>query len=267
MASINTNNPLSAAAKAAEYYAVYGPYGTRRRTRSRFAAFSRFLLGASATVLLHCMLGLPLLLGAPHQGTNAWLSRASVRQATGDAMPETSTLILLVDAAITQLAGEAGTASLPNIDLDISGIVSDSLENIEVGPPGELEEESTAGSNQDHGMMALLFERYVAQVKARIERAWMLSGSQSAPLSCTIQIRQDRNFRVQEITLQDCGSEGSEHLKVVHAVQRASPLPPPPRKELFSSALTITLFLDGESTRTNAQQVSSESGTTSATQL
>jgi hypothetical protein len=88
-----------------------------------------------------------------------------------------------------------------------------------------------AGNEAGH---AMLFGRYMGQVKARIERAWEYPlDSSAAAFDCKVQIKQNRQSQVQEVTLQRCGDDPAWQLSVVQAIQRASPLSAPPdRREL-----------------------------------
>jgi hypothetical protein len=114
-------------------------------------------------------------------------------------------------------------------------------------------------SNPDAGdpaLRALMVGRYLGQINARIERAWMRPRTPveesvettrlatNAPsgdtFTCRVQIRQDGRGNVQEVLLLACnGSEAWRHSLVV-AINQASPLPAPPVPSVYTQSLTMS---------------------------
>jgi hypothetical protein len=99
---------------------------------------------------------------------------------------------------------------------------------------------------------ALLFTRYVGQVDARIERAWVRPRT---PISttifhCRVSVTQDHQGNVLQTELQSCNGDTRWRLSLVDAIQSASPLPAPPDPRVFADALTMefesTPFLAGQ---------------------
>jgi hypothetical protein len=90
-------------------------------------------------------------------------------------------------------------------------------------------------------LRGLLFGRYVGQIRARIERAWMRPRTPIGASSfyCVVQIAQDRHGNVKETALQQCNGDLRWQLSLVQAIQTASPLPAPPDPKVFADAVTL----------------------------
>ena len=98
-------------------------------------------------------------------------------------------------------------------------------------------------SNQSDPGRQLLFGRYIGQITARIERAWMRPRTpiDSTFFACRVQITQERNGVVQEIELVRCNGNSRWQTSLVQAIQSASPLPAPPAADVFAKRLTLDL--------------------------
>lgn len=127
-------------------------------------------------------------------------------------------------------------------------------------------EDATAAASVDGAERALLFGRYLNQITARIESAWVrpqttpsgtplwapnLSGA-SAPkgdkrFECRVQIVQSRAGEVLEVTLLDCDSSSEWQLSLVKAINAASPLPAPPSGAVFARMLVMNFSSAGGS--------------------
>jgi len=96
---------------------------------------------------------------------------------------------------------------------------------------------SDAGSGQTDGQSGSgeKYGRYLGQIRARIDRAWLRPRSAiGAPIfQCLVQVDQDRVGRVQEVTLLSCNGGASWQLSLVHAIEAASPLPAPSDEAVF----------------------------------
>jgi hypothetical protein len=98
-----------------------------------------------------------------------------------------------------------------------------------------------------------MFGRYMGQIKARIERAWLRPRTSigANSFACRVQIVQDKAGNVMETTLQHCNGNGRWQISLVQAIQSASPLPGPPDRAVFADALTLEFnsgpFLAGNS--------------------
>lgn len=109
----------------------------------------------------------------------------------------------------------------------------------------------------DQTGLAMLFGRYMGQIKARIERAWEYPVHRSrADFSCRVRIKQDKRGNVEEVTLQRCSSDPAWQVSLVQAIQQASPLSAPPDEKVFTPLVTLTFDADVHcraSTRTPCQ--------------
>ncbi len=94
-----------------------------------------------------------------------------------------------------------------------------------------------ASNRQSEGQSGLsaMGGRYLGQIRARIERAWLRPRSAiGEPLfQCQVQLDQDSAGRVLTITLVECNGRTSWQLSLVHAIEAASPLPAPPNPAVF----------------------------------
>lgn len=125
---------------------------------------------------------------------------------------------------------EALIASLASMSPPEIGSLSGTDEN---APPEEATGDGSAGR-------ALLFGRYMGQIKARIERAWSYPPITSTDsFECRVQIKQDHRGQVQEVTLQRCGEDPAWQLSLVQAIQQASPLSGPPDDSVFTEIVTM----------------------------
>lgn len=99
----------------------------------------------------------------------------------------------------------------------------------------------------DQTQHALLFGRYLVQVQARIERAWMRPRSEiGAPrFSCRARIEQDRRGVVIGIKLDPCNGSERWQQSLVSAIRTASPLPAPPDASVYADRLSLGFESDG----------------------
>ena len=125
-----------------------------------------------------------------------------------------------------------------------------------VQPSAGVEEtERTPGTetHDDGAGRAIMFGRYVGQITARIERAWLKprTALDGGAFTCQVQIRQDEIGRVQDIALRNCNGDTRWQGSLIRAIQSASPLPAPPEPTVFRRMLTLELgsgsFLPGGS--------------------
>ena len=100
-----------------------------------------------------------------------------------------------------------------------------------------------SGSGQPDPGRQLLFGRYVGQITARIERAWMRPRTpiDSAYFACRVHVTQDRHGVVEEVELVRCNGDPRWQTSLVRAIQSASPLPAPPDADVFTDRLTLDL--------------------------
>lgn len=93
--------------------------------------------------------------------------------------------------------------------------------------------------------------RYLGQINARIERAWIRPRTliDSGLFACRVRVVQGNDGGVQEIEIVQCNGDMAWQVSLVRAIQSASPLPAPPDPKVFSRKLILdfhsTPFLPG----------------------
>lgn len=105
--------------------------------------------------------------------------------------------------------------------------------------PNEAAEQS---SDAEGAGRSQLYGRYLGQIDARIERAWLRPrtpiGARS--FSCTAEIEQDETGHILEIILVRCNGTIRWQQSLVRAIQAASPLPAPPDPKVFRRHITLS---------------------------
>jgi TonB-like protein len=134
-------------------------------------------------------------------------------------------------------------------DLPVVVFSPDATPAVQVDNASEESEDTSAppeavGEQTQH---ALLFGRYLVQVEARIERAWMRPRSEiGAPrFSCRVRIEQDRQGDVIGIKLDPCNGTERWQQSLVSAIRTASPLPAPPDASVYADRLSLSFESEG----------------------
>ena len=89
--------------------------------------------------------------------------------------------------------------------------------------------------------LAVLYGRYLGQIQARIERAWLRPRTAigSDLFRCQVRIDQGRGGAVGDITLQRCNGTVQWQESLVRAIEDASPLSAPPNPAVFTPHLVL----------------------------
>jgi hypothetical protein len=133
---------------------------------------------------------------------------------------------------------------LASADLPIVVFSPDALPATETEASSKEEQDTSAPPEAagDLAQHALLYGRYLGQVHARIERAWMRPrtaiGAQR--FSCRARIEQDRQGDVVAISLSECNGGERWQQSVVSAIRTASPLPAPPDASVHADRLWLS---------------------------
>jgi hypothetical protein len=222
-----------------------------RAGRARRAAIP--VAGAGASLALHALLLAPLLLGGAQD-------RARAPEAPGGSAPSADdsalTVVFFDDAgskpkAPPRVADALVLARVSSVAL--RDLPAPSLEPAipDTASPGQLTTEPQAQG--DAAGFALLYGRYLGQITARIERAWMRPRSSpgTEPFSCRVQVLQDERGQVLGVTLGRCNGDARWRASLVEAVRSASPLPAPPDPHVFRRSLALAFasaaFVPGSS--------------------
>lgn len=222
-----------------------------RIARINWRRISLYLSGLTFTALLHGVLLGTLLLGTQGRpkAKAMPLSEGASASANDESMEMVSMLVLLNEHSITppgqqddsvyamqKLAEQAARDAilLSSVSQPSPPILSGSDEGADSNSP-------TMEATGDSSGRAMLFGRYLGQVKARIERAWEIPVTAlSDTFECKVQIRQTPSGEVKEVTLQRCGDDLAWQLSLVQAIQQASPLSAPPDESVFTEIVTLS---------------------------
>lgn len=204
-------------------------------------------LAAVATVAIHALLVKGLLLAEggrpliPQHREGLGANAIASDQEPSVTMILVETVDAPSDAAAPDLTASYGkvlenlhlTVIAPVPTLDIS---TDSLDE-------QMEStQDSAEASGDRHRRAAMFGLYLAQIEARVERAWLRprtpSGTQT--FECHLQVLQSERGDVREVSLQQCNGDSRWRLSLVQAVERASPLPAPPDPAVFAESLQLS---------------------------
>ena len=112
----------------------------------------------------------------------------------------------------------------------------------------------------DAGRLSQLYGRYMGQISARIDRAWLRPRTPvgGASFSCHVRIVQDAVGNVMEVTLEQCNGDTRWQLSLVNAIDSASPLPAPPDANVFSRTVHLGFTAEGYSVGRHEEQYEPE---------
>ena len=206
------------------------------------------IAGASASLLLHLLLITPVLWGAASHRVRAQdEGGGSKSQVTTD---DGAIIAFFIDDADS--AANPGSAprvvpsfmpSTRNVltpvavpDIPVPRVVALSDKETE-----EQDSSSVEVSGAVDPGRALMFGRYIGQITARVDRAWLRPRTQlaSGRFECRARIVQEKDGSVREIELEQCSADPHWQLSLVRAIQSASPLPAPPNPSVFSRTLRV----------------------------
>lgn len=204
-------------------------------------------MAAVCAVALHALMFAPLVFG-----TDARVKRAPDQQGLGSSsvvaaaeMVSELTFIALEPSASEALEALPDVASRGMAEPELTLLIASPDPNLAF----EVEESSEEMQRQDAASeyasagpdRALLFGRYMGQVGARIDRAWMRPRTPigAKRFDCHAKIEQDRAGNVLSIELQSCNGDARWQQSLVSAIQRASPLSAPPEPSVFTPTLSL----------------------------
>jgi hypothetical protein len=204
----------------------------------------------AATLLLHALIVLPLFLVLSVPPSRP----ASQSGAGASALPSAHQPVMTV--VFINESSSAERVPPPAVDLASRGHAPLDLRVVVLGPDAspaaedsqEAQDRSTpAIAVSDQAQHALLYGRYVGQVQARIERAWMRPRTEiGAPaFSCSARITQDRRGNVVSTEINDCNGTESWQQSLLSAIRSASPLPAPPDPSVYADTLLLHFRSEG----------------------
>ena len=221
-------------------------WSQRRQVRRRSVLVRRSVMAAMIVVTIHALVLGSVIWGGGQEERH----RKPERQGAGgsaivSAAEPVMTLILIADAGPKDNQSDETIASrgLTNPNLRITIATPDPLPAIDVSAAEDQSETTAQQEDQANAAeRAALYGRYMGQIQARIERAWIRPRTAigASLFSCRVQIVQDAQGAVRETTLQRCNGDTRWQLSLVEAIQSASPLPAPPSPDVFAEATTRT---------------------------
>jgi hypothetical protein len=224
------------------------------RSGSRPQRLAASVVGIAGTLLLHTLLVVPLFLDlslAPHQLPNQSGAGASALASTEEPL---MTVVFINEATpvvkrLTPLEPkDLASRGKESPDLPVVVLSPDPTPAVESDPQSEdAPDRSPAEAKGDQAEHALLYGRYLGQVQARIERAWMRPRSEiGAPqFSCRARISQDRRGDVVDVALDHCNGTPLWQQSLVSAIRTASPLPAPPDPSVYADRLWLNFQSEG----------------------
>lgn len=204
---------------------------------------------ALLTVGLHLLAAGPLLVGQQSRKARPPMSEGMAVGAHADETSEVvSVLFIFNDKSVTPSEERQDSAyAIPEeirtaVKETVSGMTNANLSMPEILGSADGSNDSAAiEATGDGAQTAMLFGRYMGQIKARIERAWQIPAAPSKDtFDCKVQIRQSKSGEVQEVTLQRCDFAPEWQVSLVRAIQSASPLPAPPGEKVFTEIVTLS---------------------------
>jgi hypothetical protein len=205
--------------------------------------------GAAISFLVHALLIGSLALGSGHRPVRSPLKegfRAVERNADGTEL--VSVLFFVKDQAVTSPDKQNDSAYHTDQQKNAEELKSSSMIAAAEAGRTPLDEDAAVDAKEhpqdtfgDAAATAMLFGRYMGQIKARIERAWERPTTAArSNFNCTAQVRQSKHGEVQEITLQRCDVDGQWQASLFRAIQNASPLSAPPSENVFTDIVTLS---------------------------
>jgi len=215
-----------------------------RLIRSPEARGAVIVGGLIASLALHGLLLTPLLLGTQHHRPRTLEQQGASAHNPEEQSVESMEWVFVEDSQAIRDPSEAETALtsqlfVPNVRPIPVDVLRASVAQIET-PENPDDRPAVEASGNEAGR-SLLFGRYMGQISARVERAWMRPRSvpRSGSFACRVQITQDRHGNVQEVTLTQCTDDPRWQVSLVEAINSASPFPAPPDPSVFSSLITM----------------------------
>ena len=212
--------------------------------------------GALGSLALHALLLAPLVLGAAVYQTRT-------PEAPGGSLPSSDDSALAV-VFFDDRGSKPKTPPCSSDAVVLTPVGPVALRDVPALPPNPVlpntaspsdERARSAEAQGDAGAFSLLYGRYLGQITARIERAWMRPRSSPGgdTFGCAVQVLQDERGQVLDVAVGRCNQDARWRASLVAAVRTASPLPAPPDARVFRRTLALSFaspaFVPGGSTQ------------------
>ena len=103
----------------------------------------------------------------------------------------------------------------------------------------DLEAQLAREERHTDAVSAGLLDKYLTEITARVERAWIRPASAKEGIRCVINVTQVPGGEVTGVRIGECNGDDAVRESIKNAVYRASPLPAPPDPSLFDRNLKL----------------------------
>jgi hypothetical protein len=204
-------------------------------------------LGASVSLLLHALLVTSVLwsTGARHAHPPDRRLSGSARIQSDEGAAMQWIVLDMGPGPSADIHPSIAAALIPVTPVSLQADLADVAAELDA----DLAEDMSGGSSStaadsasDGAALVAMAGRYIGQINARIDRAWMRPRTAiGAPtFSCRVRIDQDRAGIVLDITLERCNGDARWQLSLVQAIESASPLPAPPDPAVFAPVVHMS---------------------------
>jgi hypothetical protein len=208
-------------------------------------------VGIVGTVLVHALLFLPIVLDLSLPAPRLRNRTGAGASAVASSREPVMTAIFINEASpVERLATvkpvELASRGVAPIDLPVIVFSPDSSP-ASLADPNSQDRSAPAEATGDQTQHALLYGRYLGQIQARIDRAWVRPRTEiGAPrFSCRARIEQDTRGAVLNVKLDRCVGAPRWQQSLVSAIRTASPLPAPPDPSVYADVLSLVFESDG----------------------
>jgi TonB-like protein len=223
--------------------------------------------GIAGTVLLHILFVLPLFLDLSLPSPRLPNKSGTGASALASAEEPIMTAVFINEPSPAERTAppseDLASRGLEPLDMPVMVLSPDAIPAVQVDETSEKSQDSSAPPEAaaDQTQHALLYGRYLMQIQARIERAWMRPRAEIGAdrFSCRTRIEQDRRGDVVGIKLDHCNGTERWQQSLVSAIRTASPLPAPPDAAVYADRLWLGFESDGFQSGKSAQGFEPES--------
>jgi hypothetical protein len=207
------------------------------------------LMGLLGTLFLHGLLALPFVLQLS-------LPTPRLPNRSGAGASAVASNREPVMTAIFINEGSPAVALLKPVELASRGVAPMDLPVIVFSPdnspasladPNSQDRSASAEAVGDQTQHALLYGRYLGQIQARIDRAWVRPRTDigASRFACRARIEQGLHGDVVNVKLDRCNGSPRWQRSLISAIRTASPLPAPPDPSVYADVLSLVFESDG----------------------
>jgi hypothetical protein len=208
-------------------------------------------VGIAGTVLVHALLFLPIVLDLSLPAPRLPSRSGAGASAVASSRERVMTAIFINEvSAVERLAPikpvELASRGVAPIDLPVIVFSPDSSP-ASLADPNSQDRSAPVEAVGDQPQHALLYGRYLGQIQARIDRAWVRPRTEiGAPrFFCRARIEQGTHGEVVNVKLDQCVGTPRWQQSLVSAIRTASPLPAPPDPSVYADVLSLVFESDG----------------------